>query len=270
MIYLVTALPAEARPLVRYFGLGGKQSGGPYPWYRNDGMKLVVSGPGKTNAAAASAWLQTLDDSHEHHAWLNVGIAGHATLATGSGAVAHRISDAATGKSWYPPGLPGQPVPGGCLLTVDRPEQRYRDNTLYDMEAAGFYPAACRSTTAELVQCFKVVSDNPGRPATGITAKYCEQLIENQLVNINVLTSSLRRLLEKYAAWYAPNPDLARFTRKWHFTVTQRHQLTRLLDRWQARTRNPVMIDALFRQRHAADVLRLLEQHINAMPVVLS
>ncbi len=270
MIHLVTALPAEARPLVRHFGLGGRQAGAPYPLYRNNAMMLVVSGPGKVNAAAACAWLQTVDSGHAHSAWLNIGIAGHASLATGTGVVAHRITDTATGKSWYPPQLPGQPVPGSCLRTVERPELRYRNDTLYDMEAAGFYPAACCCTTAELVQSFKVVSDNPAHPAAGITAKYCERLIGDQLATIATLTEILQSLQGKYAAWHAPHPDLDRLTQQWHFTVTQRHQLAALLKRWHALTQQPLMLDALYRQRQAAGVLRLLEQQINTMPVVLA
>jgi len=270
MIHLVIALPAEARPLVQHFGLGGRQAGEPFPLYRNDTMKLVVSGPGKVNAAAASMWLQTVDNDSTHSAWLNIGIAGHATLATGTGVVAHRITDSSSGKSWYPPRLPDKAVPGSCLQTVERPEQHYRDNTLYDMEAAGFYPAACRNSTAELVQCFKVVSDNPTQSANGITAKFCEQLISGQLETINTITRTLQTMQSEYADWYAPHPDLERLTRQWHFTVTQRHRLAQLLKRWHALTQEPVILAGLDRQRQAADVLRLLEQHINAMPVSLA
>lgn len=269
MIHLVTALPAEARSLVRHFELVDRQAGGPFPLYRNDAMKLVVSGPGKVNATAAITWLQTIDNSHARSAWLNIGIAGHARLATGTGVLVQRITDVATGKSWYPPCLPDLPVPGSCLQTVDRPELHYRDHTLYDMEAAGYYPAACRNTTSELVQCFKVVSDNPGRPATGITAKYCEQLIDKQLETIDTITGTLQTLQSEYAAWHAPHPDMERLTRKWHFTVTQRHRLAQLLKRWHALTQKPLILAALDRQKQAADVLCLLEQHINTMPVNL-
>ncbi|MCK5481379.1 MAG: hypothetical protein KAJ06_09535, partial [Gammaproteobacteria bacterium] len=77
-----------------------------------------------------------------------------------------------------------------------------------DMEAAGFYPAACRSSASELVQCFKIVSDNRQHANTKITAKHCEQLVASQLKTINSLVETLGNMQKLHKSRHAPHPDL--------------------------------------------------------------
>ena len=54
LVHLITALPAEAKPLVSRFNLKRVQPERAFPVYRNQHISLVVSGVSKTNAAAAS------------------------------------------------------------------------------------------------------------------------------------------------------------------------------------------------------------------------
>ena len=75
MINIVVALPAEARPLLDHFRLRDKQHNTAFPIYRNTDMALIVSGPGKVAAAAATALLAGNRDTPATSAWLNVGIA---------------------------------------------------------------------------------------------------------------------------------------------------------------------------------------------------
>lgn len=204
MLHFVVALPAEARPLLDHFGLRDKQHNTALPVYRNADMALVVSGPGKVAAAAATALLAATGTKRATAAWLNVGIAGHAHHAIGSGFVAHRITDSASGTSWYPPQLPDQPVATENLYTVDRPEDDYPAAALYEMEASGFFPAACRFSSSELVQCFKVVSDNRTQATTAVTAKLCERLITARLADIEQLVNTLSGMADEYATKHAP------------------------------------------------------------------
>ena len=90
MINLVVALKAEARPLIRYYGLHDRHPDTAFPVYQGTGMTLIVSGPGKVAAASATAWLQDAVNREQRSAWLNIGIAGHAAYAVGDGFIANR------------------------------------------------------------------------------------------------------------------------------------------------------------------------------------
>lgn len=270
MIRIITALPAEARPLIEHFRLRDKHTTGGIPVYRNDGMALAVSGPGKVAAAAATASLGAHDSRQTPAAWLNIGIAGHATHAIGRGIRAHSISDRATGKRWYPPQIIDAGIPAASLQTVDVPENSYAGDTLYDMEASGFYPVACRHSSAELVQCFKVVSDNREQTASAVTAKLCERLIAGQLESIDRLASGLAGLAVEYAAWHAPHPELEQLAARWHFTVTQQHRLARLTSRWKTLLPGePLWSSDLEKLENAAAVLLHLEAQLDALAVEL-
>ncbi|MGH9462066.1 MAG: hypothetical protein ACRD1X_12660, partial [Vicinamibacteria bacterium] len=103
MIRLVVALPAEAKPLVSHFNLKPAREARGFKIYQNDDIALIVSGVGKIAAAAATAYLQAWTGNRPNGAWINVGMAGHRDLLLGKGVLAYRITDRATGETWYPP-----------------------------------------------------------------------------------------------------------------------------------------------------------------------
>ena len=266
MINIVVALPAEARPLLDHFRLRDKQHNTAFPVYRNADMALIVSGPGKVAAAAATGLLAGNRDTPAVAAWLNIGIAGHAHHAIGSAFIAHRITDSATGTNWYPPQIHDLPIPTENLCTVDCPEDSYPAAALYEMEASGFFPVACRFSTGELVQCFKVVSDNRTQANTAVTAKLCTQLITAKLTDIEQLVNALSAIADDYTRWHAPHPGLKQLSTRWRFTVSQQHQLARLARRWKVLTADqPLWLDQLEKIHRAADVLQCLEQHLNTL-----
>jgi hypothetical protein len=270
VINIVTAFPGEARPLIDCLGLTDRDTRGPATLYRNDKCRLVISGAGKIKAAAATAWLQETGPVNGNAAWLNIGIAGHASRPVGDAALAHRITDHGTGQSWYPPQVHGLTLATDNLVTVDIPQTGYPEHVLYDMEAAGFYPVACRSTTAELVHCYKVVSDNRDNPVAGVTPRQGEALISDRLADITRLVTALDELSDAVIDRRVPESSIAQFTSHWRFTVSQRHQLEKLLARWDALLPGqPPWCDDLQTRQQASQVLRWLEQRINAVPVRL-
>ena len=270
MINIIVAFPAEARPLAGHFRLRGRDSSGPFPVYHNEALCLAISGIGKVACAAATAWLQGIQRGQSPSGWLNIGIAGHASHAIGDAYIAHRITDKANGCSWYPPQVHGLRFPSENLLTVEVPETGYRDDALYDMEAAGFYPIACRGATAELVQCFKIVSDNRSRPLTAVDTGSYSELVSSRLGDIESLVSELERMVHCSGAFNPVPDELQSFTGNWHFTLSQQHRLARLLRRWQAlKPGQPIWCGELEKHTHARGVLRWLEDYLNALPVKL-
>jgi nucleoside phosphorylase len=271
MINLVVALPAEARPLIECYRLTGKTILGDFRIYRHADISLIISGPGKVASAAATALLGSGSTPGKRAAWLNIGIAGHASDPVGEYLLAHRITDLATGHSWYPPQLFDPAVKTTHLITVDAAENSYQRAAAYDMEASGFYPVASRFSSTELVQCVKIVSDNREHSTATVTAAACNRLVTERLHDIDRQVSALRALAHDYNAWHAAHTQLEQLASQWHFTVSQRHQLTELARRWKVLLpHQPLWLDGLEKKRKAAAVLQCLQQHLDSLPPLLA
>lgn len=243
MILWVVALRAEAQPLVSALGLRGHPRASPWPLYLDaEGeAALVVSGVGRSAAAAAAGWAQGFltvgvsergaDEAGFPAAWLNVGIAGHAEGPVGRALLAHRVVDVATDRAWYPPPVPGVTLASDTVFTVDRPESAFEIAGAYDMEASGFLAAAARCVSAELAQVVKVVSDTREEAAGELGRAEIGALIESRLDEIVGLGRVLAGLGATFAERRAEPAGSAEFLASWRFSTTQRRQLRRLLER---------------------------------------
>ncbi len=164
MLNLVIAHPAEARPIIEHFALEKADTNGPFRILANNRLRLIISGLGKIAAAAAGGYLHHFAGSARHEAWLNVGIAGHADLEVGAIRLAHKVSDVALQRNWYPQRVFPAPCPGEEVRTVDHPEREFADTVVYEMEASGFYATCTHFSTVELIHVLKIISDNRGSP----------------------------------------------------------------------------------------------------------
>ena len=227
------ALPAEARPVVRHLRLRTLAHPGPWTIYERDSLRLIVSGIGRTAAAAACGYLHALRGSPRHGAWLNLGLGGHGELEPGAVRLAHRITCAATGATWYPMRVFASPCTGAEVCTVDRPENHYPEPVIYDMEAAAFFATAVRTTSAELVHVVKVISDNRQVPAECFDRDKVGELVGEALPVLDSLLASLSTLAGEQTRRRGPPDELDAFIGRWHFTATRRAELEKLLRRWQ-------------------------------------
>lgn len=97
MLAIVTALPSEAKPLIEFFNSKFKRLK-LHLLFIEMTLFTLSSGIGKINAALAVSYLQgKLSECHQ--AWLNVGIAGHQSMAIGTRIIPHKIIDAETSLS---------------------------------------------------------------------------------------------------------------------------------------------------------------------------
>lgn len=191
-VNLVVALPAEAKPVIRHFGLQRWQPDGDFPVYRNGPLCLVLSGVGKAASAAAVAFLNARRSEAGRSIWLNLGIAGHGRQAVGEALLASRITDGETHQSWGVCITFEPPCDTTCLLSLDRPHDHYPSNCATDMESTGFVSAALRHSPPQLVHCLKIVSDNPASPAQNINARLVSDLIANRLTIVSLLIERLQ------------------------------------------------------------------------------
>ncbi len=237
MIYLHTALPAEARALIDRYRLRAVHTDAPFRLYAGERARLVVSGVGKIATAAAVAYAQARfadEKADEKGPWLNIGIAGHAQAAIGSAFVAHKIVDITTGKTFYPFFGRETSCRSTCIYSVDQPTEDYAEDGAFDMEASAFVATAQRFVPAELAHSFKVVSDNPQSSWRNIKRGQVQEWIGQHLSTIDAL---IELLVKQSAQWHeqrACPPHFNSSLERWHFTVSQQYRLRRLLQQWHA------------------------------------
>jgi hypothetical protein len=258
----VVALACEAEPLVRRYKMERRE--GAVPWFRSEDAALVVSGVGKSAAAAATAYLHARAGEVPFAAWLNVGVAGHRSRPIGDLVLAHTVTDAATGHRWYPTRLGGPIRDASEVRTVNAPETELGTDALYDMEASGFYPMALRFSTSELIQSVKIVSDHG---ASSLSAGRVEELVERRLDDLVELAEHISSLSAALEPLRRDGLALARTYRsRWRFTTTEDRSLRRLLARWEclepAAERPPSIFEGA---ESASEVLRRIDARLRAL-----
>ena len=97
----------------------------------------------------------------------------------------------------------------------------------------GFCAAATRFSSAELIHCLKIVSDNESVSQERITKHVGEELVANQLPVIDALVQEFYMIQAIANTMFSLPDDYRLLTQKYRFTVTQQNQLKRLLLRWR-------------------------------------
>ncbi len=234
MINIITALQCEARPLIEYYKLRGNARHNAFRCYQNDEIQLIVSGIGKLAAATATTYLAASTSSATSCAWLNLGIAGHADKAIGVPLLAHKLIDHASEQQWFPGIVMPIPCDSETLTTVDKPEQAYRKETMVDMEASGFYAAASRFQSCELIHSLKIISDNQQHASEQVTEKTTIAIINDNMATIDSVINPLLKLSSQLNTIEQLPAEMYDFMAQWHFTTYQQNELRLLLRRWHA------------------------------------
>ncbi len=266
-VFIFTALPCEAKPLVNRFKLKKQAEIQAFAVYSNDEICLSVTGLGKTAMAAGVAFSQAVINHVEKPIMLNVGVAGHKDHEIGDVFAVEKITDSDNGRHYYPPLVANLPCKTESIITSSVPQLEYRQNGLYDMEAAAFYEIASRFTTCELVQCIKVISDNQQSPADDLTPKQVTELIQNQLGVIEQLINCYKELAGTLIDMDLPLFE--EFRQNYHFTVTEQNQLKALLARWAVLSDQQGLSFDNQTFNKGREVLIWLEQQINQLEFVL-
>jgi len=192
MICITVALHCEARPIIDHYKLKPVSST-PYKVYSNNEIVLVISGIGKLAAASATNYLCTMTTINHITSCLNIGIAGHASQDIGKPILIHKCIDNDGRHAWYPIICFRPPCETGNLITVNQPEEHYRDDFYYDMEAAGFFHAAHQFVSAEQAHCLKVVSDNRMQHWHKLNKNDVSALIADKLDCIKLIIDGLQQ-----------------------------------------------------------------------------
>ncbi len=201
-------MPSEAQALVEHWRLNALRER-PFRVYGDGDLRVLVSGVGSHASAAAVGYAAGLDDSRADDIWLNIGIAGHAHHALGTPLLAARVSHHGRDGAWYPSLLFTPPCAAAELVTHDVAVTDYPAEACCDMEAAGFMAATSRIASGDLVQVFKVVSDNAESGIAVIERTRVHGLMHAALPTITALLERLRAValrLPAAAATTKPPP----------------------------------------------------------------
>jgi len=223
MLIWVAALHCEAKPVIDYYRLR-KQPADAFDVYRGDDMALVVSGVGKLASAAACAWMAADQREQAVLAWLNLGIAGAAAQEIGEAFLLNQVIDADSGERYYPVPATRAYFPGSACRTLGKPDYDYRDDGLFDMEASGFMQSTLYFSSAELVQCVKLVSDNRRRQDTP-SRQQVSALLHARIDDIARQAEALASLAEAQASLEPALESWQRLLSLAHFTQTQQSRL---------------------------------------------
>ena len=236
MLYLITALYAEAKPVIAHLSLKKNNHYIHSTVYENEQVTLLITGIGKLSAAIALTELLTEKPPAKHDILCNIGIAACAEQENINPLfLCQSITDASTERTFYPDLLFSAPCNMASLVTVDRvlTAEQLTQPVLYDMEAYGICQAALRHFTCERMFFFKVVSDagiskeqTPSIQPDAILAPHYP-LILSFLEKIEV---ALQNRPENTMLLSAETVSLAdQFTERFSLSVSMQNQLKQLL-----------------------------------------
>ena len=229
----VVALKEEAQIILDHFKLKVVNEKTIYPIYKNEEEThwLIISGIGRNNAAASTAYLYAYSNASKYTSWINIGIAGSDKGNYGDLYLVDKISTYQGKKNTYPSIMPKTPLPKMHLFTSDIPISDYSTYELIDMEGSAFFDIASKLTSKEFICLMKVISDGPENDIKEITKSKISNLIKENLFKIVDVVSYYERLSEEEFKIIAKPKLFNEIKSKWHFSATQSFRLETLLRR---------------------------------------
>lgn len=264
-IFVFCALACEAKPLIQHWQLKKLPGPAPFSLYANAAYAVVISGIGKVAMAGAVAYALTRLPAAPQPIVLNLGIAGHRQHALGSMWRAHRVSDATTGKRFYPHWPFAIDCPSASLSTLAQPSQHYPETDLVDMEATAFLEMAAKFSLNELSHCFKIISDNSDAPASAITEAAVIGWITPHIATIEACITRLKHARQPLIT--ADEPLLSALLATRHFSASNSQQLKRLLAQWRVLSGGKAVPRQAVEATHAKAVLAALQSAIDEQDV---
>jgi hypothetical protein len=270
MIHIFCALPCEAAPIIQHYKLARLKQFDLFHLYqsKNKQTSLAIPGTGKLNAASAVSYHHACLETQASDIWLNIGIAGHANIPVGEARLIKKITDDQNKSCWYPQILFKSSCDSASLITLDSPSSDYQES-IFDMEASGFYQMAIRLGTAELIHSLKIISDNHKQPTSTVNAKNVNKLIATHTGTIDTILDCLKPISAEMALINSEPEHYQTLIEQWHFTQTERIQLSRLLRQWSVRLPKQSIMHSVSELKTGKLVLSALKHKLNKSEFVI-
>lgn len=165
MVYISVSMYVEAKPIIDYYNLKKDVDERYYQVFKSDNMRLIITGVGKINCAAATSHLLAKIPPDDGDIMVNIGICGAKDgFQIGAPYLINKIKDASTGKDYYPDILLKHDFKECSIETFDKPlsSPELLEEDLCDMESSGFYASASKYVEQHRIFLIKVVSDRVG------------------------------------------------------------------------------------------------------------
>jgi len=161
MLYIVTALYIEAKPLISLFNLKKDNSYTKFQVFSNEDIKLIISGTGKVKSATALTYLISKEDIKKNDYIVNIGFAAsNKNSQLGDIVYVSKIQNAYSDFDFYPEMIYKHNFLEGSLTTFDSIVEKKLENIEYiDMEAYGFFQTASIFFKKDKIMVLKIVSD---------------------------------------------------------------------------------------------------------------
>ena len=163
MIYIFSAFYAEAKNIIDHYGLKKEKSPEMvrFDVFANESIRLVITGIGEINAAAAVSNIGGAYGISPDDEILNVGCgAGFSSdICLGSIFLGNKLTEPMTGRTFYPDMLMKANFRECEIVTVARVLNEGCDSVVYDMEATAVYQAAAFFVGPHRMHFIKLVSD---------------------------------------------------------------------------------------------------------------
>ncbi|WYW09541.1 spore photoproduct lyase [Fusobacterium nucleatum] len=162
MLYIVTALYIEAKPLISLFNLKKDNTYTKFQVFSNKNIKLIISGTGKIKSATALTYLISNKDIKENDYIINIGFIASSNNNSQLGDIVYisKIQNAYSDTTFYPEMIYKHNFLEGSLTTFDKIVEKKIENIEYiDMEAYGFFQTASIFFKKDKIIVLKIISD---------------------------------------------------------------------------------------------------------------
>ncbi|WP_339004927.1 spore photoproduct lyase [Fusobacterium polymorphum] len=162
MLYIVTALYIEAKPLISLFNLKKDNTYTKFQVFSNENIKLIISGTGKIKSATALTYLIANKNIKENDYIINIGFIASLNDNSQLGDIVYisKIQNAYSDTTFYPEMIYKHNFLEGSLTTFDKIIENKIENIEYiDMEAYGFFQTASIFFKKDKIFLLKIVSD---------------------------------------------------------------------------------------------------------------
>lgn len=185
------ALHCEAKPVIDFYKLKKSSNKNDFDVYKSKDIACIVSGMGADNMTRAVSWVNSQFNLNNNLCWINLGVAGQHSMATGttvliSQARQHDNNESILKITGIKHDFESLPV-----ISLSSEKTDYDEKALFDMEAYAFFQTTRKFCAEELCQSIKVISDNRVTPPTRDKAKI-SALIAQNMVSISVFALKLQ------------------------------------------------------------------------------
>ncbi len=188
---IVTALMAEAVPLIDCYRLQKQPKRPCYHHFSAGKIDLIVCGMGQKKLASGFSAYFCASPTPLPNIWLNLGIAGSKSDPIGALVWVSSIEGYKIGK---PESAQNQKAID--VISLNKPSVDYKPNTLFDMEASA-YLKCIRENIADIkntsVFCAKVISDNAQENSLKTDKYWVTNLIRENLTELNSIIFKLTK-----------------------------------------------------------------------------